>query len=155
MKRRIVLSLALLAGLVALLSASDAKAFDQFGGDCGCAAEASCCGADTCGDPCGHRHGLFGHRLRSRWLNGCCEPACDPCGRRHGLFGGLFHRHNGCCEPTGCEPACAAPAPVADCCEPACDPCGRRHGLFHHLRHRWNRGCCEPSCGAVEPTCCG
>jgi hypothetical protein len=143
MKRRIVLSLAVLAGLWVFASATSAEAGHLFGHGCGCAAEPSCCAPEpSCCDPCGHRHG--------------------------GLFRGLFHRHRGagCCD-TGCaEPACAAPV-EASCCAPApscCEPtCGRRHhGLFGWLkRHRGcgndccDTGCAEPACAApVEASCC-
>ncbi|MEX2137721.1 MAG: hypothetical protein WD894_00555 [Pirellulales bacterium] len=140
MKRRIVLSLALLAGLSLFASANTAQAFNLFGRGHGCA-EPSCCAP---------------------------EPSCcDPCAPRHrGLLAGLFqrHRHAGCCD-TGCdvgcaEPACAAPveaaccAPEPTCCEPAC---GRKHrglfrGLFHRHRHA---GCCDTGCdvGCAEPAC--
>ena len=146
MKRRIVLSLALLAGLWLFASASSAQARNLFGGGYGCA-EPSCCAPEpTCCDSCGH-----GHR---------------------GLFRGLFHRHRGCGCDTGCDTGCAAPtcaAPVeASCCAPeqsCCDNhCGRRHcGLFGWFkRHRGcgcdsgcDTGCAAPTCAApVEASCC-
>ena len=139
MKRRIVLSLALLAGLSLFASASSAQAFNLFGRGYGCA-EPSCCAP---------------------------EPSCcDPCAPRHrGLFAGLFnkHRNGGCCD-TGCdvgcaEPACAAPVEVG-CCAPeptCCDPCGRKHrGLFRGLFSRHHHaGCCDSGCGmgCAEPAC--
>jgi len=154
MKRRIVLSLALLAGLSLFASANSAHAFNLFGRGCGCA-EPSCCAP---------------------------EPSCcDSCGPRHHLFSGLFRGHRGCGCDTGCDmgcdtgcaaPSCAAPV-EASCCaaEPSCgcdNGCGRRHcGLFGWWdRHRGcgcdtgcgggcDTGCAAPACAApVEVSCC-
>jgi hypothetical protein len=147
MKRRIVLSLALLAGLSMFASANAAHAFHFGGRGHGCAGPSCCAPEPSC---------------------------CDTCGPRHrGLLAGLFHR-GGCCD-TGCdvgcaEPACGAPVETT-CCAPAptcCDSgCGRRHhGLFGWLhRHRGcgcnscdtgcDVGCAEPACAApVETSCC-
>ena len=153
MKRRIVLSLALLAGLWLIASASTAQAGNLFGRGYGCA-EPSCCAPEpSCGCSGGHGH-------------------C-------GLFGGLFNRHRGCGCDIGCaggcaEPVCAAPveaaccAPEPTCCAPARRHCGLFGGLFNR-HHRGcgcdscNAGCAEPVCAAPveaaccapEPTCCG
>ncbi len=179
MKRQIVLSAALLAGLLLFAGVSDAQAF-HFMHNRGCGCETSCCAPEPscCEAPC-RKHGrLFGHKHR-----GCCAPACEStcaaeptccakaeptcaaapscceptcCGKkRH--FGGLFHRNKCCKNDCGCEATCAAEPTcnaAPSCCEPTC--CGKkRHfaGLFSHFKKCCKNDCgCEATC-AAEPTC--
>lgn len=149
MKCRTILPALFAVGLLCLVSASNASAFELLNrvlaagggaGGCGCESVCGCDVAPTCG--CDNGCKTRCHRER-------CHR--ERCGRDR------CHRDR-CNNTCGCEPKCAAPAPVCGC-EPKCgcdNGCKTRGHRCH--RNRCGDRCgrnscgCEPKCGA-EPTC--
>jgi hypothetical protein len=149
MKSRMLLPALVAVGLLCMVSASNASAFELlnrvlYGHDGGCGCDA----APTCGCD-----------------NGCntgCRTRCRP---------ERCHRTRCCAPKCGCEVTCAAPAPKCGCdndCAPKCcreprccrERCCREPRCCRDRCHR-NRCCentcgCEATCAAPAPKCgCG